>query len=523
MLGRRSAVPRGRPSHRAQKEQRAASRRRCIVGSVVAAVVTCQVVWLYAVVQGKTFGEVLFSSGSEASADAEDYVPFGRYREHNRLLQIPEFVTGDSGLPVDTETTECDGLPPEEWEPNAAAPGGHPGSQGGYGIPELVTRCTVQPVGGFRMRDEVDMQMWRREDATVAARFAALEDAADPRVAVVGHIHLDGEEVWAEKWQTLEKNIALSLTIPEHHHYWSYYVEYPRYDIRDCPVTTPECLAWLSPGLRGGRRATAATTLSYRKCCVEHRRLRDLLWWTLGVLEQRLPPLVGRYALTYGMLIAMIRDGGAMSAADTDVDMHVVQQYGAQIQDALNREPWSPDVGAVYLVEGNKLMVGWTTEGPPDKDGKLVTRTREERQDHPPTNFFPETLVDHTHGDSHVELYVKDAQYKAKPIWNSTLADAIRRNDGNEAEMVLFKQGHKVLDPLRPCLLWNRVVTCPAKSNLLLRREYDGDKWYTPLRTPRVHGLFGLSWCGDAGETCWLERGSDGALHFSARRITEMP
>lgn len=444
-------------------------------------------------------------------------------------LMLPELVEGESGLPMDPPTTECDGLPQARWERNLAAPAGHPGSQAAWGVPELATRCTVQDVTQFVGRTTKDSMMWRREDATVAARYAALEAKGDPRLMVIPEVHLRGEEVWREAWRVAEVNIGRAMSVPGHHWLWEIYQEYPRYDIRDCPVTTPECLAWLSPGLREGAAAGSDATLAYRKCCVEHRRLRNVLMWTLHVLEVRLPAEVGRYALTYGALISSLRDGGAMSAMDTDIDVHVVEQHAPRILQALNKEPWPPYVGAVYIYEGDKLIVGQTTERPPKFDGTRWTTTRQQRQDQAPLNHDVDHLRHHTHGDSHVELYIKDGLYKAKPLWKTTVQDALAQYSGNHTAQAairdLYSNGVELLDPVHPCFLWNRVVQCPAKGNELLSREYDGTLWQTPLRTPLVHGLFGLSWCGspEEGDTCRVKRLDDQTLRVMPVKLSEVP
>lgn len=150
----------------------------------------------------------------------------GYHDTSDREAMEPDLHPGQmTGLPVDSVTTECDGLPEGEVISNLAASGGHANSQV-WGVPELVTRCTVQQIGGFHVRSAANSKNWRREDATMAARVAFLVNSSDPRfvlpeaTAAAVKARSGG---WAKGWFKTSKAVHDALGRPGVHHYWKFY------------------------------------------------------------------------------------------------------------------------------------------------------------------------------------------------------------------------------------------------------------------------------------------------------------
>lgn len=214
--------------------------------------------------------------------------------------------------------------------------------------------------------------------------------------------------------------------------------------------------------------------LGYRKCCVEHRRLRDLLFWTVDVLEAAEDPEVRKYALTYGALIAALRDGGALSAADTDIDVFVQQARRDEVRETLKGAERPRFVGKIFEDRHEMTVVGWRS---PKKGVDVDLSASGDLPDH----FTP--------ADSHIELYDIDGEYAANAWWEK------------DGPVPMRKGGERLIEPLRPCLFWNRVMQCPDQGNRILTRQYGG--WQNPARTPPLHGMLGLAWCGNSyGHSC---------------------
>jgi hypothetical protein len=74
----------------------------------------------------------------------------------------------------------------------------------------------------------------------------------------------------------------------------------------------------------------------YRKCCVEHRLLRDVTLWVIGKLEGNNI----EYFLSTGTALGARRHNGTMVPWDTDIDLAVNPQYEMQIEQLFkgNRE-----------------------------------------------------------------------------------------------------------------------------------------------------------------------------------------
>lgn len=78
-----------------------------------------------------------------------------------------------------------------------------------FGVPELVTRASVQTAAEFKARDGYVTAS--RDDRRVAALLAQMRDAGDPRLRV-NEQHLSDAERWRPAHEKLCDNIDTSLT-----------------------------------------------------------------------------------------------------------------------------------------------------------------------------------------------------------------------------------------------------------------------------------------------------------------------
>lgn len=121
------------------------------------------------------------------------------------------------------------------------------------------------------------------------------------------------------------------------------YKLYPLYNTRACPAMTPECLQFLDPAFTGGRdclvayRCACSRTLAksphltlacvfiatHRKCCVEHRRLKLMVEWMVGMLTSGVDGAIIQHHVRAGGLLGLVRDGGVLMGSDTDVDVSI--------------------------------------------------------------------------------------------------------------------------------------------------------------------------------------------------------
>jgi hypothetical protein len=87
-------------------------------------------------------------------------------------------------------------------------------------------------------------------------------------------------------------------------------------DISHCEKELPECGLFLRllP-----KEESAATAHAFRKCCVEHRILRDLMLW----VTKRLEEANVTYFLSTGTALGAVRHHGVIIPWDTDVDIAV--------------------------------------------------------------------------------------------------------------------------------------------------------------------------------------------------------
>ena len=97
---------------------------------------------------------------------------------------------------------------------------------------------------------------------------------------------------------------------------------YGKVDISQCAIDTPECQMWMElpkPANLTAHEEELVAVLPYRKCCVEHKQLRDTAWFVMGVLDKANIS----YFLSTGSALGAIRHGGTIVPWDTDVDMAI--------------------------------------------------------------------------------------------------------------------------------------------------------------------------------------------------------
>lgn len=89
---------------------------------------------------------------------------------------------------------------------------------------------------------------------------------------------------------------------------------YTKADVDDCDTATPECAFYKCLAFDDG------DTRPYRKCCVEHKKLRDTGIWVMRQLEEHNIT----YFLSTGTALGAVRHAGAIIPWDTDVDIAVL-------------------------------------------------------------------------------------------------------------------------------------------------------------------------------------------------------
>ena len=208
-----------------------------------------------------------------------------------------------------------------------------------------------------------------------------------------------------------------------------------RADISRCSLETPECKMWLELPIAvsdvmnrastendsvGSQRLTGEEErrrrqLPFRKCCVEHRQLRDTAWFVIEQLERSNVT----YFLSTGSALGAIRHSGTIVPWDTDVDIAIFPN----------------DADKVRSIFSSAVVFGKSN------DTKPATRRKVK-----PLHFFnddpqgkPMYWVHHSAsgqpaGGPHVEIFF-DAVYTAYP---------------------------KQLLPLRTCPFYGREVYCPS-------------------------------------------------------------
>eukprot|EP00906_Rhabdomonas_costata_P009920 RCo013971 len=204
------------------------------------------------------------------------------------------------------------------------------------------------------------------------------------------------------------------------------WAKYDLVDISDCDEVVPECLLWKHPWINTTAHPTDRT---YRKCCVEHRRLLETLRYTLKRMEE-----VGiRPWLGMGTLLASVRHRGVFIGWDTDVDLYISPADVGRFKEAFRNTHTTPHWFAIDPQ---------TDYGVQHRDMFYIYYTRKR-----------------TKGGSHVEVWV----------WNS------RRINISALDPLMF--------PLQRCELYDLTnVWCPHKPLEMLRQWY-GSSWWKYLFT----------------------------------------
>lgn len=335
---------------------------------------------------------------------------------------------------------------------------GWPQQDPSFGMRELVTRPdgAIQPPWEFG--PDLSYTEAEAHDLEVYSRLAELVAIKDPRVTINERLHMQYSAKWKPAHDKLCASIDAALTVPDHHYLWKVMKYYRHYDIRDCAATTPECLAHLQPEFN----SKGPQFQCWRKCCVEHRRLRHLLYWVVSVLEnayenpESVAPLEttelrryeAPYHVTSGALIGVMRDGGVLNPSDTDIDLGIPPDAKDEVLALLQAAPKPPGIVHPHGVEMSDGNPAINIHAPAPPDGLKVAMR-----------------------DVHMELFYE-------------------RLGLMRASWEVKRSG---IRPQKRCMLYGLPVWCPADGGLLL---LEFGAWQAPERTPLLTGLYGLNWCG---------------------------
>ena len=194
------------------------------------------------------------------------------------------------------------------------------------------------------------------------------------------------------------------------------WASYPDEDISQCPHETPECLFWSTPAINISLEATAThpavpnSDRSYRKCCVEHRKMRAVTKTTREVLYNAgIDMWIGD-----GTLLGARRGHGTIIPWDTDIDVFSKMEDKQRIKEALHAAA---------------------------KDGSLPHAW--EKDPHGRQMYWVYFSKKKKAGDSHLE------------IW---LTDGLKEKRSN----------FSLVYPLQPCPFYDFTVMCPQKVCALL-------------------------------------------------------
>eukprot|EP00668_Euglena_longa_P016510 GGOE01020775.1.p1 GENE.GGOE01020775.1~~GGOE01020775.1.p1 ORF type:complete len:427 (+),score=137.90 GGOE01020775.1:113-1393(+) len=195
---------------------------------------------------------------------------------------------------------------------------------------------------------------------------------------------------------------------------WFPWRGYDKYDINGCDQETPECILWRHPRLNNSLHSADHV---YRKCCIEHRRLKKTLQWALDAIHSH---NVSAW-LAMGSLMGQVRHRGVLIPWDTDIDLYVDGDHEDRLLKAfpntVPRQHWfgrDPQGRAVYWIY-----------------------------------YHPTPKV----SESHIELWL----WRKGPTKDPTVYN-------------------RHVYPLQRCHLYGYAAWCPADSNAMLREWY-GDEW----------------------------------------------
>eukprot|EP00754_Rhynchopus_humris_P025032 Rhum_TRINITY_DN14928_c8_g1::Rhum_TRINITY_DN14928_c8_g1_i1::g.128557::m.128557 len=210
------------------------------------------------------------------------------------------------------------------------------------------------------------------------------------------------------------------------------WASYPDEDITQCPHETPECLFWSTPAINISLEATAThpavpnSDRSYRKCCVEHRKMRAVTKTTREVLYNAgIDMWIGD-----GTLLGARRGHGTIIPWDTDIDVFAKIEDKQRIKEALHAAA---------------------------KDGSLPHAW--EKDPHGRQMYWVYYSKKKKAGDSHLE------------IW---LTDGLKEKRSN----------FSLVYPLQPCPFYDFTVMCPQKINEILTIAYG--HWQQPDKEKKV-------------------------------------
>ena len=192
----------------------------------------------------------------------------------------------------------------------------------------------------------------------------------------------------------------------------SIWASYPSEDISDCAALTPECLFWSSPLMNHSVESfpeAANTNRVYRKCCVEHKKMREVTKNTFKVLYNAgIDMYIGD-----GTLLGSRRGHGTVIPWDTDIDVFSRLEDKDKITDALKAASKS-----------GELPHAWEK----DKHGRKMIWV-----------YYAKKRIT---GDSHLEIWLTDGKQK--------------------------RNNQSLVYPLKPCPFYDFTVLCPNKVCVLL-------------------------------------------------------
>eukprot|EP01006_Ploeotia_vitrea_P054677 TRINITY_DN67917_c3_g1_i1.p1 TRINITY_DN67917_c3_g1~~TRINITY_DN67917_c3_g1_i1.p1 ORF type:complete len:396 (-),score=20.57 TRINITY_DN67917_c3_g1_i1:603-1790(-) len=199
---------------------------------------------------------------------------------------------------------------------------------------------------------------------------------------------------------------------------WHKWKSYDTLDISNCQTEVPECRFYTQPAINNS--AYSADRI-YRKCCVEHMRLKKTLVWTMDVLHAH--NLSAWLAM--GSLLAQVRHNGIFVPWDTDIDMYLWGDGDAEAR-------------LLQAFPNLKPRVHWFGRDP---KGRAV--------------YWIYHTPYRSPGSSHIEIW----------FWKTG-----RTKDPHIYDELVY--------PLKECQLYNVKCWCPKNSEEMLATWY-GDDWRT--------------------------------------------
>ena len=206
------------------------------------------------------------------------------------------------------------------------------------------------------------------------------------------------------------------------------WASYPGEDISDCAKGTPECLFWRRPEVNISIPDTEVqnSDKNYRKCCIEHRKMRDVTRNTAKVLYNAgIDMWIGD-----GTLLGARRGHGTVIPWDTDIDVFSKKEDKQKIIAALK----------AAKADGT-LPHAW------------------EKDAHGRDMFWVYYSKKKMSGDSHLEIWLTDGKKQKR----------------NNFTLVM---------PLQPCPFYDFTVLCPNKINDILTIAYGN--WQQPDKEKKV-------------------------------------